>query len=178
MAELAESDWLAGFADGEGCFLILRSRSNKCKKQPSSFRFTFRIQQRDDDAAIVIELQKVFGGIVTFKYLPSQKDTGTNPTVSWVVAARADILGLIDYFDAHPLRSKKRRDYILWREAAMVYYHNATKGGNQGGNPEWLVQAIEEYRKKMKELRKYQGTLGSTEIIAPKGDEQLWLLEI
>ncbi len=108
---MKDSDWLAGFADGEGCFWISRSRSNKHKKQPGQFRIFFEIALRQDDVAVLYRLRDTFGGAIS-EYRITSGDNA-KPAAQWQVAARKDILELIQYFDAHPLLSKKRRDYLI-----------------------------------------------------------------
>ena len=39
----------------------------------------------------------------------------------WYVTSKRDLARLVAYFDQFPLRAKKARDYVLWREAVAIY---------------------------------------------------------
>lgn len=103
--------WLAGFADGEGCFYI-------GSRQGSRWLCSFRIRLRFDDAPILEEIQ-ARTGLGRLSRIERRGDA--NPECSWVVHRKRDIQRLVEVFDAFPLRAKKRRDYVIWREAACYW---------------------------------------------------------
>lgn len=39
--------------------------------------------------------------------------------VRWYATKLADCMALVDVFDRHPLRAKKKRDYEIWRAAVL-----------------------------------------------------------
>ncbi len=163
---MKDSDWFAGLADGEGCFLILAPRSHGRSK---FYVLQFQIGLRADDASVIYDLAREFGGSVNVYQTPSQRARNSRPTAKWTIASRADVQRIIRYFDKHPLHTKKAKDYALWREAAILYYRFVGHGGFGVHTPEWLKEAMEQYRRQLTEARKYEGEwedVSSTEVIS------------
>jgi hypothetical protein len=103
--------WLAGFADGEGCFNIARNGNGSMFCQ-------FRIQVRSDDEPILLEIQRRTGlGRLTKVY----KNRGANPSVIWYVSSKAECLALVELFETYPLRAKKQRDFEIWARAVRSW---------------------------------------------------------
>lgn len=105
--------WFAGFVDGEGCFTIPEHKHNGC------LYCRLRIQLRVDDRPLLEYIQEQTGlGVVRTlgrRYGTSQLQA------YWAVSRKADCLALVDLLDAYPLRSKKRYDYEVWREAVLLW---------------------------------------------------------
>lgn len=101
-------DWLAGFIDGEGCF-VLRRTGPRIYPQ-------LTIEVRIDDSEILYEIVNRTGcGAVTFRTRPRG-----NPQARWMVSNLPEAVQMVGILDAHPLRAKKRRDYDLWREVVLA----------------------------------------------------------
>jgi hypothetical protein len=111
LADLASDGfghWLAGFIDGEGCFVVSRQRG----------RPRFRIQVRDDDRQILEETIARTGigrlyAIAAYRTSRSQ--------AAWEVGDKAGAARLCVILDRFPLRAKKRHDYALWREVVAEW---------------------------------------------------------
>lgn len=104
-------DWFAGFVDGEGCFSIRQF------PQATGWYTRLQIDLRDDDLDILLEIQDRLGlGAISRRHY---KEAGAHDSAVWCVATRADCFRLVSIFDAHPLRAKKRRDYLVWRLAVI-----------------------------------------------------------
>ncbi len=151
LADCRETGWFSGFADGEGCFRIVKYKSG-------SYGLAFSIRLRADDADILDRLKTCVGGNLSF--LPvteTQKERrpGTNPQCTWCVASRSDVLKLISYFDRYPLQSKKAADYNIWRQAALLYYRYSV-GSHMGKNSKWLGQVMQDYKTECAQLKQYQ----------------------
>lgn len=114
--DFLSSPWLAGFADGEATFVITRSGSTSGGRR-RAFTARFALALRADDIGLLGELQAEFGGSIHV----GAKRPGSHPMATWTVASKRDLSRLIDYFDRFPLRSKKARDFAIWREAALLY---------------------------------------------------------
>jgi hypothetical protein len=119
--------WLAGFAAGEGCFMLVQKRQD-VQRGGKIVRYDvigvqpwFQLGLREDDRAVLDGLAKSFGG--TVRHAKSARKDGANrqDRYVWVVCAKTDMRGLVAYFDRFPLRSKKARDYEVWREAVLIY---------------------------------------------------------
>lgn len=111
MNDNAFLDWLAGFVAGEGCFYA--GKSSNCRQVETRLE----IHLRDDDLDILLEIQERLG-MGTIYRLPRKKDSGY-PQAAWSVARTTECRRLVDIFDVHPVRAKKRRDYEVWREIVL-----------------------------------------------------------
>ena len=142
------NDWFAGFTDGEGCFGLRRGSLHYWK-------ISFRLHLRADDAAIIQALSSpsVFGGYSHVANPSNYDGVNRKPSVEWQVTSRADIQRLISYFDTHPLRTKKARDYRTWREAALIYFSNSA--GSSGRNSQWLDKKMACYKQQVLQVRQY-----------------------
>jgi hypothetical protein len=107
MVDDAFGHWLAGFIDGEGCFWIRRDKS--------SWTVRFRLVLRYDDRPVLAEIARVTG----LGLLRDRDHSPGNPQSGWEVHRKADQLMLVELLDLYPLRSKKARDYALWRKAVL-----------------------------------------------------------
>ena len=99
-----QDDWISGFFDSEGCFSVHISRiSNR-------YQIIFDIAQKhlinNDIFNYFITLFKV-GKI----YKHSVKDV-----FYYRITGLNKVNALFNYLDKHPLRSKKLKSYILWKE--------------------------------------------------------------
>jgi hypothetical protein len=107
--------WLAGFIDGEGCFKITRiSRS-------VTYRCQFSLGVRVDDLATLeaVRDRLGFGSIYRF---PGRRESNTRASARWDIINKRDGRALVDLLDRFPLRSKKARDYAIWREAMLLWW--------------------------------------------------------
>jgi hypothetical protein len=109
---MTDDPWLAGFTDGEGCFLLVWKRGRE-KDGPRYVNAVFQLTLRADDRPVLAALQTAFGG----RLHDAPAGRIGSPSARWMVTHRADRERLIAYFDRFPLRSKKARDYARWREA-------------------------------------------------------------
>lgn len=111
--------WLAGFIDGEGCFIINRKRQ-RCGVLCAHTRMSLRL--RDDDEPILREIVAVTGLGHVIR-VPQRGHDGHNrkPQVWWHVGGIADSQRLVELLDRFPLRAKKARDYVIWREAVVEW---------------------------------------------------------
>ncbi len=148
-----KDDYIAGFIDGEGCFLISRKGHNG---RPC-FAITFHVAQRADNSLVLELMQEQIGGYLNFEPpTPNQlkRLPGHKPQYRLFVCNRRDVLRLIEYIDQHPLICKAA-EYQVWREAAYLYYRHAP--GHGGGRivPKWLIEAMNGYKTEIERLRKY-----------------------
>jgi hypothetical protein len=116
--------WLAGFIDGEGCFIVARAHKR------TNFMCRFQLTLRGDDAAILREIRAATG-IGQLRTAHDKRKYVGNLCVVWQLQARADCLRLVELLDRFPLRAKKARDYAIWRRAVVVW-GTAAKGYGAG----------------------------------------------
>lgn len=146
--------WLAGFIDGEGCFII--------HPQPSgAYRCEFRIALRDDDSAILEEILQRTGIGLIVRYAARYERVDGKPQAVWTVRTKPDGFRLVDLLDRYPLRAKKARDYAIWREA-LVEWAEAKPGGRPDrGRHDW--SRIRDLKAMMESGRRYDGPLSRLE---------------
>ena len=113
--------WFSGFVDGEGCFTI---SSYGSREQGYTVLPQFLIVCRADDIDILKTMEKIFGGRLYYRE-PGENQLkrvpNTKPSYRWNVNTKKGLRLLVEHFDKYPLRSKKGRDYKLWREAVIEY---------------------------------------------------------
>jgi len=88
----------------------------------------FALLLRADDRPVLEEIVERTGlGHVAGPYATSRG----RPAVRWLVSSKADSAALCRLLDAHPLRSRKRHDYEVWRRAVAAWQAVTTRGGNE-----------------------------------------------
>src|SRR5262245_42025220 len=127
-------DWLSGFTDGEGCFVLagLTDPRRTGVTQPVA---TFQISLRADDTPILRLIQSYFecGGLrhQTSNQYPEQRPAFLNvkDQCHYRVRRVHDLATIIvPHFDAHPLRAKKANDYRIWREGVLLIEETQRSG--------------------------------------------------
>jgi len=109
--------WLSGFVDGEGCFHarghIRKSDNAKC------LVVYFSVKLRADDRPILEAIRGTLGIGHIYEY---GEKLSKHPQADYRVHHREELAGvIIPHFDRYPLRSKKGRDYQIWREIVLRY---------------------------------------------------------
>lgn len=135
--------WLAGLIAGEGCFRIHRAKSGQ------HYACAFRLKLRDDDGPILREIRRKlgFGHVVPMRGY----SRNANPLLAWDCESKADCVRLVNVLDRFPLRARKRRDYRIWRKAALYQVAARTLARRWKGPHDWsrmiaYKQAIEAAR--------------------------------
>jgi hypothetical protein len=102
--------WLAGFADGEGSFML---RTGK-----AGIVCAFQIGLRSDDKPVL----KLIRDTVGFGRVGLASRMGEPGRAAlYSVQSRKDCAALVRIFDRYPLRAKKATDFAIWREAVSVW---------------------------------------------------------
>lgn len=134
--------WLAGLIDGEGCFRVHMSKGG------GYYACHFSLKLRDDDLLVLRQIAS-FTRIGTIQR--DRTRTGNSrPCASWVIQSRADCRALIDILDRFPLRTRKARDYAIWKKAVEAW-ERRKRGSRWHGPGDWtelidLKQALEKAR--------------------------------
>ena len=106
-------DCIAGFLDAEACFAIVEMNGG------ASFSCGMTVAVRDDDIDLLHAMPRATGlGVVR------RKENRGNRQACWSVYRRSDAVALASFLTRHPLRSRKRNDFEVWRAAVDVWAGN------------------------------------------------------
>ena len=120
--------YIVGFVDGEGCFSI---SLNKNDNRLPEVRLIFEIELREDDEAILREIQATLGcgNIYRLEY---ERYAKWRPHVKLKVSNFTDISQkIIPFFQRYPLQAKKRLQFerfCLAAELIKTKEHLTTEG--------------------------------------------------
>jgi hypothetical protein len=107
-----EAQWVVGFVDGEGCFFV---GINRHSEMTSGFQVLpeFTVVQHERDIQLLHALKEFFGcGVVR-----------RNHAERMAYRVRSlDHLNqkVVPFFEKHPLKSKKRVDFIKFRKVLLL----------------------------------------------------------
>ena len=159
---VAFGHWLSGFVDGEGCFFISVPKCSKTGKWRP--RVQFIITLRADDFPVVARIRSFLQcgrAYVTHK----RSVRNPNSVAVYYAAATADLVGrIIPHFEAHPLQSKKQRDFLVFKAALQLVSQvgkrdrRGTRVGTPGQPWKWMpedVAAFTDLVQKMRDGRRY-----------------------
>src|SRR5271166_5719756 len=138
--------WLAGFIDGEGCFIASTNNNGS----PS---LNMTVALRADDRAILYECQERTGlGKVYERHPPSYIKKGWPPQTKWEVFSKADCVRLAVLLKQYPLRAKKARGFDIWAQIIeeWTFFHT---GRGAAAKNNW--SRINDLMAQLKEGRKY-----------------------
>ncbi|HNP89315.1 MAG TPA: LAGLIDADG family homing endonuclease [Candidatus Woesebacteria bacterium] len=141
------SPWyIVGFVEGEGCFAITISK-HKTKKLGKDARLIFEIELRGDDKPILEKIKDYFdcGYLVDLNY----QRYGWMPHTKYAVHSFIEIKKIIiPFFKKYNLKGKKKKDFILFCEAARIF----SKGGHL---TEKGIEELKVIRSQMNEHRQF-----------------------
>lgn len=127
------ANWISGFTDGEGCFVLRMDAKAKASKIPIPAAH-FAIALRSDDLAILEMIRSFFGcGGISFK-----RNKRGFVGKSFAINRIADLHEIVvPHFEEYPLLAKKRNDFLIWKSGVNLIrsvnirpqqYRTGTKG--------------------------------------------------
>jgi hypothetical protein len=120
MEDEAFKHWLAGLIDGEGHFGINISKM-KSAYLGYVVAVVCQIGLTIADIDVLKEIQqKLELGSITTQDRYRTRNPNHQPFAKWRVTNLKECLALRDILNKHPLRSKKRKDFLLWCEALEI----------------------------------------------------------
>ena len=135
--------WLAGLADGEGCF-----RVHKHKR--GSATCAFQIKLRKDDEAVLEKARRFIG----YGSISEESGSGKAQTQKkLVVCDKEGCLRVAYLFLKFPLRSKKLRDFLSWADVVMEW--NSMARGNRWHGPGDYTKMLR-MKERIENARKYR----------------------
>ena len=106
------AEWITGFVDGEGCFHI---GINTHDEMTAGFQVLpeFTVVQHQRDVQILHALKAYFQW--------DNERTNTDYLMANLVRAKEHLLEkIIPFFMKHPLKSKKRQDFLKFRKVVLM----------------------------------------------------------
>lgn len=107
-------EWIVGFTDAEGSFHL-----SGLKNGPIKPKFSICLNIRDIN--ILNQLQAYFNNMGSISRVKS------NNAAIWTVSGNNDIKTLITFFNKHKLRTKKLREFLLWKRAWKCSLHDSKR---------------------------------------------------
>jgi hypothetical protein len=137
-------DWLSGFVDGEGCF-VLTTRKRMPYSQPSP-TVRLAISLRADDRPVLDLIRSYLGcgciGIADRPHAGNDK-----PAAQFRVNSIVDLAQIIvPHFDLHPLFAKKKRDFAIWRQAVLLCKQVHDRISTVRNNCKWTLAELAEFK--------------------------------
>ena len=117
MSEKISNEYLAGFADGEGCFYvgIVPAKTTKFGWQ---IIVEFRVSQNPQGKRILEAFRERLG-CGTIK--PNHRLSLTDKTFVFVVRDQSELLGkVVPFFDRYPIRSDKRIQFEKFKRVLLI----------------------------------------------------------
>uniref|UniRef100_UPI0021158EFD hypothetical protein n=1 Tax=Aspergillus sclerotioniger TaxID=319627 RepID=UPI0021158EFD len=110
--QLNEPWFITGFADAEGCFLITVRKTPR-NNLGWQLEANFIINLHKKDVGLLKFIQAYLGGV-------GRIGKERNGCCDFTVGSLSQILAkIVPHFDNYPLKTHKRADYLLFREAVM-----------------------------------------------------------
>lgn len=140
-------NWFSGWTDGEGCFFAgVYPKKGTSGNPLYAYRVDFQFGQRVDDESILLEIQSFLQCGYVFRVPPPKHSRAGWPRNAQLQARfrvnRIDELHgiIIPTFERWPLRSKKRRDFEIWKECVHLSWavsRRKRKTAYHGRLPSW-----------------------------------------
>jgi hypothetical protein len=117
---MISSNYVVGLTDGEGCFYVnIRLPDKRYSRSRHGVATHFYLKMKEEELKLLKKVKEFFQcGAIYF-----QKDKRKNHTSCYrfEINSQKDIHGvLIPFFDRYPLQSSKKRDYLIFREIALL----------------------------------------------------------
>lgn len=107
--------FVTGFIDAikEECFFILFNRS-KNSQLGWNIRINFQIKVDIKDRELLGQIQRVLGGVIT---------NNTKSSCMLRITSISEIINtIIPHFDKHPLMTRRREEFELFKEVALIMH--------------------------------------------------------
>lgn len=159
--------YFSGLFDGEGCIVAFHRIRARGKPYPE-FRLALQVTLRDDDADVIEYVHRNLGGVV--HRMPQRG--GICPTISWKMERIKELAEqIVPLLDKYPLRSKKGREYQIWRPLVIERYMATLGGKTQRGGPTAFEPDFLDAITAIQTIRKYPRRLDIVEVRGALGEE-------
>ncbi len=111
---MLSGDWIAGFCDGESWFTLMIAPS-KSTRTGFNVAPKFRIQLHKSDKSVLDQIQECLG----VGRVQPQSYNGRDASL-FSVAALKECVQVREFFNQHPLQSKKRDAFEAWSKGLDI----------------------------------------------------------
>ena len=121
---MLSADYIVGLTDGEGCFYVnIRPPDKRFFNSKPGVETHFYLKMRGDELGLLKKVKRFFGcGAI---YYQKDKRPTHASCYRFEINSRKDIFGvLIPFFDKNKLQSVKQKNYLLFRQIAMIIKQN------------------------------------------------------
>mgnify|MGYP001603775426 CR=1 FL=1 len=137
--------WFTGWVDGEGCFI------SQIHNDSLAITPVLTVSLREDDRNILREVKETLRcGVLYEKSRKHDRENGKGckDQIAWKCGSLGQCRHiLIPLFDKYPLRSKKARDYKIWRELVL----GISEGHHLNRNRDYILDLC----RQLKEIKRY-----------------------
>ncbi len=153
--KVLSDDYIVGLTDGEGCFYVETRAPNGTHKS-SRVEMHFYIKLREDDRSLLLEVQKFFGcgGV----YYQKEYRINQRNCYRFGVTAQKDLHEkIIPFFDKYSLKSQKIKNYLLFRQIAIMVKNKEHKSNRGIKIIQQLKSQMNNGARWMREIRSSSG---------------------
>lgn len=148
--------WFAGLFDGEGCLSFRDTQGKEKSGRIFVLRAAILMRADNNEALTYVKDTLGIGSLYLNNPYQSKDRPNSKPRSVWQCAGIAECCEyLIPLFDRYELRTKKAKEYPLWKEAGTMLYQN-TRGGQTNGNKgaSWKAEEVLRLKEIAVEIRK------------------------
>ena len=152
---MTSAEYIVGLADGEGCFYV-HVRPQRPHTSKPRVDTHFYIKLHEDDRPLLEEIKRDLGCGAVYRQIETRSNH--SQCYRYEVNAQRDIHNVvIPFFEKHPLRSRKRKDFVLFREIALMVRqgHHKTPAGLR--HIQALKSAMNHGARRVREIRTLGG---------------------
>lgn len=157
--KVLSEDYIVGLTDGEGCFYV------EVREPDLTHNFRvemhFFIKLREDDLSLLQKVQQFFdcGGV----YYQKEYRVNQRNCYRFGVTAQKDIHGkIISFFDRNQLQSQKLKNYLLFRQIALMVKNGEYKNSEGFERIRQLKYQMNNGTRWMREIRSSSGDSENT----------------
>lgn len=143
--------WFVGLFDGEGYFYLGHAKMHPNKRWTYPMRLAIKL--RADEIESLIAIQQYFTcGNIEYHKGGGVDNCRRHPQNVWMVARKAYLFHVfVPFFETHPLQTRKREHFEVWKEAIRLAYlnqHKTPEGRVKWENLVSLLRQTREFRPK------------------------------
>jgi len=145
-------EWLSGFSDGEACFMACITKKEK------HFNVAYAIRLRADDSRLLENIRRFFRNCGTISKYSKEKvnkydKANRQPVAFYRIASIKDLYEkVIPVFVKYPLKSKKRKDFEIWKQIIELLYQTRCKKNSRNLIKSLLYNLVD----KLHKIKKYR----------------------